>query len=236
MTIQIKKVGIWRDIGTIQTRVGGVWKDVNTVETKVDGVWETVWPTGFPVTVLGDSIGVQSTDYCVSVVAEDEQEGNSNADADTDIWVESTSNNVSIRVAGAGNGNFGIDRDWYNPAHVSQGVPDTDRTPGTTVFLLGQREGVTVNIYTIRANEPDGLNSIKIGSFTDDDKSTFFAPTDGVQYGYAYNADADDPPGVGETDWAFDYSVRQFTFRKDGFDDYTITMGTYVEAAALDST
>ena len=236
-SIWVNDGGTLREITGIFINDAGTLRDIQEVWVNDAGTLRQVFSSvaDFAPTVLGDSIGVQATDFVVGSLGDDEEAGNSSASADTDLWIVATGGNIHIKVSGTASGNSAADVDWFNPAHATQGAPDTNRVPGTTVFSLGEITGVTVNIFTIRANVPDGLTSVKIGTFTDDNKSTFFTPVADTDYGYAYNADADDPPSAGEVDAVTDYSVRQFTFRKAGFNDYTITMGTNVDAGALDS-
>ena len=193
-------------------------------------------PTGgfdFSPTILGDSLGLD-TDWVVEAEADDESFPNASASADTDIWIVAEGGEIYIRVAANANG-LQTDTAWYDPDAVDQGAPDTNRIPGTDVFSLGEYTGVTVNIYTVRAPTPDGLTHTKIGTFTDDDKLTFFALTDDVDYGWSYDAEANDPPGAGEVDNVIDYAIHQFTFRKAGYNDYTISMSQQVAASATEA-
>ncbi len=197
------------------------------------GFWSEGGGTPFTPTILGDS-GVLVGEVVVESLAEssDPDPQPSGADADTWIWVVFEGGDIEIRVAADFNGNLVEDSAWYNPSHVDQGAPDTNLVPGTTVFQLGETTGVTVNIFSFRANTPDGLSETKVGTFTDDDKSTFFAPSASVDYGWNYEARAVDPPGAGENNSVTDWAVRQFTFRKAGFEDYTISFGQEVDATA----
>lgn len=173
----------------------------------------------FNPTILGDSWGVKG-DNVVYAYSE-ELEGTNTAR--TELWLISSGSDIELRVSGFWNGDpLYSEAEWYNPDHVSQGAPDTDRTPGTTVFQLGDRSGVTVNLYTVPGGDSGGTQNLdwdKIGSFTDDDKSTFFNPTDSTDYGYRLTALATatypDPAGA---------EALQITFRKAGYNDFTITM------------
>jgi hypothetical protein len=97
---------------------------------------------------------------------------------------------------------------------VSEGTPGTDEN----IFLLGERPD-TVNIYTaaLTDSEPD-VDQVAIGSFTDDDKITFFNPTNGVNYGYELQVAAVDPGDKNQ----LGRMTLKFTFRKAGFIDLSV--------------
>lgn len=225
---KIKVGGVWEPITAPQVKVGGVWKTVNSIMVRVAGVWEEVLQSVFLPTILGDSNPVIA-DVVVEADGSSTEVGPASADADTHLWVIASGGEIYLRVAGEWGGDTGF-AEWFNPAHVSQGAPDTNRVPGTDVFLLGDRTGVTVNIYTLTLFTEPGLTWNKIGTFTDDDKSTFFALTNDVQYGYQYSANADDPGN----DTVGGISAVQFTFRKAGLEDYTIIMSMACSADATD--
>ena len=183
----------------------------------------------FNPTILGDSWGTAHVDLVVDADADDTQKGPANSDSETHLWLVASASDIEIRVAADWNGSTGS-TGWYNPAGVDQGAPDVDRVPGTTVFQLGVRDGVTVNLYTAYDDTPTeaGLTKTKLGTFTDDDQVTYFNPTNATDYGYRLDASADDP---GNTN-VFGTLAIQFTFKKTGYDPYTITMEMEASASA----
>lgn len=237
----VKTGSSWQLVDTPYVKVGGSWQPCTNVYVKTGGSWQEVWAatgggSSFSPTILGKTF-TTTPDYVTQSIQEDEDPVSSQCYSRAQIWVIDTGSDIEIRVASAGNGNQTDDDLWYNTSDVSQGAPDTDRVPGTKVFGLGERTGVTVNIYTVSADGviptlQDGWTRTKLGTFTDDNKSTFTTLSTSTDYGYLYRIDADDPAGTGEVSGDFGEHVVQFTFRKTGYTDYTVTFEQYVDATA----
>lgn len=179
-------------------------------------------PTGFSPTISGridaNGIVVYGNDVDFAIFPADASAGDRAA-----IWVIQTSTNCFIRVGRwiSGNGDT-----WYNTVGVSQGDPGLYTGTGTTVFELGEQCD-SVNIYNSNDNTTDAPSAqgsvtyIAIGSYTSDDKTTFFAPTQDTKYGRQVYAQETET-GIGFNTAVGEVTV-QFTFRKSGYDDYTIT-------------
>lgn len=144
-----------------------------------------------------------------------------NATADCGIWLIATADNCYIRVGVDGSGDFGIEQ-WYNTGGTGQGDPGLISGTGTTVFELGTVPD-SVNIYNANDNSILGAPTFTTvsGSYTSDDKSTFFSPTTSTKYGRRCNAVASQS-GFGTDDETGEVTI-QFTFRKSGESDYTVT-------------
>jgi len=150
------------------------------------------------------------------------------------IWLIKTSDNCYIRVGTDGSSNTVTSENWYNTGGTAQGDPGARTGTGTTVFTLGQVPD-TVNIYNVNENTtlgtPTWANTPGGTSYTSDDKSTFFNPTQDAKYGRTIQCNASAGPG-------FDFDVHegnfdvQFTFRKADISDYTITFQGHGRASA----
>lgn len=145
------------------------------------------------------------------------------ADTDAALWLIMTSTNCYIRCGGGAAADL-----WYNTAGVSQGNPGAYTGTGADIFELGEQPD-SVNIYNANNNTISNAPVFSaVGTYTSDDKSTFFAPTQDVKYGRRVIAalSLDFPDVVVETGEI----TQQFTFRKAGYDDYTITFRARGEA------
>jgi len=142
----------------------------------------------------------------------------SSADGSNSIWVLRTGGDVYIRVGCRGAGNGTPVEAWYNQAGADQGDPGEESTAGTTVFQLNE-DVDSVNIYASAFDvTTTGSPSFSaVGTFTDDQKSTFFLPTADVKYGRLL--DCDGGGGTGTNEGLMSIEV---TFRKAGLDDYTV--------------
>ena len=146
--------------------------------------------------------------------AEDSQLGAASASADSQIWVETDASQTYVRVDGQASPETTLE--WYDDNGSSQGDPGTDRN----VLTLGQRVD-SVNIFTKNNTTISGSpNLAAIGTYTNDDKSTFFNPTNGVNYGLDMQTSASaGGPGSESEEGSF---IIQITFRKAGFSDLTV--------------
>lgn len=141
-------------------------------------------------------------------------------DTDAGIWVIDTATSCYIRCANNANGDT-QNENWYNTGGTPQGDPGAYPGTGTNIFDLGENPD-SINIYTVSENTTDGTPIFNdVGTWTDDDKSTFFAPTQDVKYGKDVNCvdTSGPPPATGERG----NFVMQVTFRKAGKTDLTIT-------------
>lgn len=150
--------------------------------------------------------------------------GTSVAQGACEIWLVTDASDCYIRVAATAVGNSIADDSWYDTASVDQGDPGNVGTSGTVVYQLNERPD-SVNIYNAADNTVVGtptFGNVTGGTaYTSDDKSTFFNPTDALKYGRKVDSDAVQSGfGVKTTDGNFDI---QFTFRKAGYKDLTIT-------------
>ena len=147
--------------------------------------------------------------------------------AETWLWIETTASETYVRLDANASGNLISTEEWWNPSDVSQGAPGVDED----ALTLGARVD-SVNIYTANYTQVvSGADMIMVkqGTFTDDDKITFFNPTNGVNYGWKLEASASDPGGDRTL---IGYANIQFTFRKAGFADLTVT---YCMATSADA-
>jgi len=179
--------------------------------------------TNFSPTITGR----QSVNGLLShSIAEDEAKGQSDASADNDIWIYAHATDIEIRI-----NTFTSPNDtemWWNDSSVEQGEPGSDEV----IFQLGERSGVTCNIYTVSVDLPTDMTHAKlVSNFTDDNQVSFFSPTNTVRYGYRYDADAGDPSGESDV---LGTVVHKFTFRKAGFTDFVIQYSQYSDAIASD--
>ena len=178
----------------------------------------------FAPTILGRiaATGVVSDMTAYDLEIEPSQ---ASADADTGLWVLRTGGDVYIRVGG--NASPPDEENWYNEAGVDQGNPGTQTSGGTVIFQLNE-DVDSVNIYaaaldTIIFNSPAFF---KIGTYTDDDKSTFFLPTNDVKYGRQCTCESQ-----GSDNNIGDHTI-QVTFRKTGKDDLTVSFRSRTSAEA----
>jgi hypothetical protein len=170
-------------------------------------------------------------DRVVRATGVDADEPTSTAEAHAELVIWNTGSDIEVRISGNGGGGTTEEVEWWDDLGVSQGT-SSPALSATTVFKLNEVTGVTVNIYTVEDGLTTGMSRVKRGTFTDDDKTTFFSPTASTEYGYQLDAEATDPPGLGETADAADTMVLQFTFRKTGYADYTINFGARSVASA----
>lgn len=150
--------------------------------------------------------------------------GNSDATASTNLTVEASTIDAIINIVGAQSG---------QPDDAgSFAQADTD------IFNLNIRpDTVRVRKVSATATDSDPTNfpstSPAIGSFTDD---TDFNPTNGVKFGYkaACFVEAEDPPSNPPTTHENGRMllVVEFTFKKGGFNDLTVTYRILTDAIA----
>lgn len=184
-----------------------------------------------PVSVFSPTLSgrLDANGYVVYANDQDFQLAPTDAFADdrAAIWVIQTATDCFIRVGRwiSGNGD-----QWYNTGGTGQGDPGTYTGTGTTVFQLNEQCD-SVNIYNSLDNSITGTPTFTaIGSYTSDDKVTFFAPTQDTKYGRYVWADAEEL-GIG-TDTQIGEVTLQFTFRKSGYGDYTVTFRGRARAVA----
>lgn len=153
--------------------------------------------------------------------------GTSSAWGRNEIWVIDNGTDIEIRVAGDGNGNGINVITWYDTSDIAQSAPpDDNRVPGTTIFELNERSGVTVKIRVVSQPATSGMTYTKIGSYTD---NSFFSLTQDVDYGWQMEADAEDPTGPSNV---LEQQVIEFTFAKSGYNNYTVTYEQEVDVGA----
>jgi len=176
----------------------------------------------------GDVVYSANSDFVIDDISE--------PTANAAMWLIKTSTDCFIRVGTDVGGDIGTTTEtWYNTGGTSQGDPGTRTGTGTTVFQLGQLPD-TVNIYNVNENttagSPSWANTPGGTSYTSDDKSTFFAPTTDAKYGRNIFCDALVTGGfdIDIVEGNFDI---QFTFRKAGISDYTITFQGHARAQAV---
>jgi len=169
--------------------------------------------------------------YVVDSTGDDVDTIGSVAQGRSGIWVFNTGSDIEIRVGATAVGNFEADDNWYDELGANQGDPGVDTGVGTTVFNLNDASGVTVNIYTVSTTVVTGTPSFSaIGTYTDDDKSTFFSPTASTKYGKRVDADALSFGGGANSEHG--HFEIQITFRKSGYADYTINLSGQGDARA----
>ena len=148
--------------------------------------------------------------------------GGSSCDAKAAIWLLRTGGDVYIRCGCHGTGNVVAEEAWYNEAGADQGDPGRETGAGTNIFQLNS-DVDSVNIYAAALDNniqdsPAGLQFSAYGTFTDDDKSTFFLPTADVKYGREVDCESAGPQGTRRA-----RITVQVTFRKAEFEDLTIS-------------
>lgn len=119
---------------------------------------------------------------------------------------------------------------WYNTVGVGQGSPGAYPSSWATVFQLNDIPD-TINIYRTSQTQSEFPSFPAIGSYTSDDKVTFFNPTQDVKYGGYVDCHADAGPGF-DQETEEGTSKLQVTFRKAGRVDYTITFKVHAKAVA----
>jgi hypothetical protein len=153
--------------------------------------------------------------------------------ATTAVWLIKTSSGCYIRTGGyAVGGSGGTNTRWFNGAGDSQGDPGVHTSTGTDIFILGTIPD-TVNIYNkvdTDVNPTTDFSNVS-GVYTSNDKSTFFNPSQDVKYGrQAYCAASQTIFGSDTEEGTFEI---QFTFRKSGETDYTVTFKSHSKAIAI---
>jgi len=217
---KVNIAGSFKTVSQPEVNVSGLgWRDCIEIESHNGSGWQTVWEAaaaGFSPTVSGR---ISSAGPVVTGDGEDfEFGGTAHADGRHGIWVLRTGGDVYIRVGCRGDGNVTAIEDWYNVGGTPQGDPGEITSAGTTVFQLNE-DVDSINIYAAALdNSITGSPSFSaMGSFTDNDKSTFFLPTADVKYGRSCNCDSNgNQLRIGE-------ATVQVTFRKAGLDDLTVT-------------
>lgn len=148
-------------------------------------------------------------------------EGIANVDARAYVWLVKTATTCQIRLSEY-HTDSGLGINWYDTTGTGQGDPGNYSSTYAVAFDLNAIPD-TVNIYTSNSTTVLGTPSFpQIGSWTDDNKSTFFNPTQDVKYGRYVSCNAQAGPGF-DNDTEQGYSTLQFTFRKAGYTDYTIS-------------
>lgn len=178
--------------------------------------------SAFAPTLIGRAAADGNTG---SFIAENIEFGANGADAFAQLWLVTSATDCFIRIGGSAVGNSVNNEDWFNAAGVAQGAPGVNEN----VFQLNERPD-SVNIFTA-ANSGSANTLLWSAAFTDDDKTTFFNPTDTSEYGYDMQAQANDPFGTSIITGVKDMA---FTFRKAGFADLTATYRINVYAEAED--
>jgi hypothetical protein len=160
----------------------------------------------------GDVVYIYASDFAIDAVVSN--------DAEAYLWVEMTADNCYIRVSELHEDSATINN-WYNTAGVGQGDPGAYPTTSTIVYTLGEQPD-SINIYTVSTTTTTGAPSFTaIGSYTDDNQTTFFSPVLSTKYGKYVRSATVAGPG-------FDVDVEQgefrmkFTFRKAGYDDVEV--------------
>lgn len=185
---------------------------------------------GFSPTILGRE-WLGTGDEVIKATGVDVEFGTSTADGITELHIWNTGSDIEIRIEGSASGSSQETVEWWDDQEVNQGTPGVPEP----VFQLGEVTGVTVNIYTVDDGVPGangGLSRQKLGTFTDDDKTTFFSPTASTKYGYELTCECRDPPLNPPPQSDGDTAILQFTFRKAGYADYTISFGNQSVASA----
>lgn len=154
------------------------------------------------------------------------------SEGEAGIWLIQTATDCFIRVGANGTGDFGTEN-WYDTGGTGQGDPGLLTSAGTTVFQLNELAD-TVNIWNKADNSTQGTPSFSNTTggtgYTSDDKTTFFSPTQSAKYGrkvLCISAQS----GTGTTTEEGNFDI-QFTFRKGGKNDYTITFQGHSKAVA----
>jgi len=140
-------------------------------------------------------------------------------DAEVYLWVVMTATGCEVRVSEL-HEDFGF-ASWYDTGGSAQGDPGAYPTTYATIYDLGEQPD-SINIYTVSTTNTTGTPSFTaIGTYTDDNQTTFFAPTQDVKYGKYVRAATSAGPG-------FDVDIEQgefrmkFTFRKAGASDVEV--------------
>lgn len=143
-----------------------------------------------------------------------------------DIVLYATASDIELRVSAAATGNVAVDEEWYD----TSGTPGDAGSGYVTIFKLNERTDVTVNIYTSNQTVGfgDGVTFSDQGTWTDDDKSTFFNPTNATNYGSTVDCDSSQTVPGSDADQG--YFTLQFTFRKTGYNDYTISFQAFAQS------
>ena len=236
MTLHVKDTGgIFREITDLQVRdAAGTLREIQEGWVKdAAGAFRQFYARviNFSPTISARQAGAGNA---VDSFAEDFNfdPGTSTADAQAGLWLYCTASDCFVRCGGDAGGNVIADVSWYNPAGVDQGDPGLHTGVGTTIFQLGVRPD-SVNIFTSQQTVDIGTCSFptSIGSaWTDDNKSTFFNPTNDTKYGKF--ATCGSGVGGGGLDADGGTFELQFTFRKSGYVDYTITFQAQVRSDA----
>ena len=153
-------------------------------------------------------------------------------EADAGIWLIRTSDNCYIRCGGNAAGGLQNYTRWYNTSGANQGDPGTRSGTGTNIFTLGLAPD-SVNIYNVSDSTVTGtpIYATQGSSYTSDNKSTFFEPTIDTKYGrYVDCLASRNTTGVTFEEGA---TTVQFTFRKSGETDYTVTFKARAESRAF---
>jgi len=152
------------------------------------------------------------------------------ANGDICIWLIQTVDNCYIRVGA--DGAAGASDNWYDDLGAAQGDPGSRTTTGATIFTLGEVPD-SVNIYNLADTTFVGAPAYAAygTAYTSDDKSTFFSPTQDAKYGRMIDSYASAGPGF-DSDVEDGHIEVQYTFRKAGASDYTITFSGRARALA----
>lgn len=160
----------------------------------------------------GDVVYISASDFGFDEVVSNR--------AEAFLWVEMTADNCEIRVAEQHTDSASVNQ-WYNTAGVGQGNPGTYPTTSALIYELGEQPD-TINIYTVSTTNTAGVPVFTaIGSYTDDNQVTFFAPTQGTKYGKSVDSESQAGPGF-DTDLEQGEFRMKFTFRKSGYADVEV--------------
>lgn len=169
----------------------------------------------------GDALYVNASEFIFDGIA--------SVDSRAYVWVVKTATTCQIRLS-----EYHTDSatpNWYDTTGTPQGDPGNYSGTYAVAFDLNAIPD-TINIYTSNSTTLFGTPSFPaIGSWTDDNKSTFFNPTQDVLYGRYVDCNAVAGPGF-DVDTEQGHTTLQFTFRKAGYTDYTISFKVQARAYA----
>lgn len=160
----------------------------------------------------GDAAYISAADFADNAVVSNAARGH--------IWVEMTATNCFIRVAETHEDSASVNQ-WYDTTGANQGNQGTYLSASSDLYELGEQPD-SINIYTVSTTNTAGAPTFSaIGSYTDDNQTTFFAPTQDVKYGKYVNSETIAGPGF-DSDLEQGEVRMKFTFRKAGYDDVEV--------------
>jgi len=231
MTMHVKVGGTWREVDPPSTKVSGSWQEIQEGWVKVSGTWQQFYAGVSDFTTITD--GQEAAD---GEVVQSSASGNgslgpqaASASALSGIWVETTSTTgyVVVGTSASASPSPSLTENWYDDTGAAQGDPGgIGAGSGTVVYTLLERPD-SVNIYTVSSTG----TQTKLGTFTDDNQSTFTTLSDGTAYGYYNDCNASVAAGGGSDFDSADFEI-QITFRKAGYNDVTISFKGSASASA----